>query len=151
MDPGTDRIEKQIRLSASRARVWRAITDVREFGVWFGVNLSGLVGPGLKLRGPITSKGYEYLTMEVTVETFEPETRYAFRWHPNAVDPQKDYSDEPTTLVTFTLEEIDGGTLLTIVESGFDGIPASRRMQAFDRNSQGWTQQLENIRRHLVG
>jgi len=148
---GTDRIEKQIRLSASRSRVWRALTDVREFGLWFGANLSGTVGAGLTLRGSITSKGYSHLTMELTVERVEPETRYAFRWHPNAVDPQQDYSSEPTTLVTFTLEEVDGGTLLTIVESGFDGIPASRRMQAFDRNSNGWAVQLENIRRYLVG
>lgn len=146
----TDRIEKQIRLNAPRARVWRALTDAREFGQWFGVKLSGAVVPGAKLRGPITSPGYEHVTFEATVETVEPEKRFAFRWHPYAIGPGTDYSGEPTTLVVFTLEEIDGGTLLTVVESGFDKIPPSRRAKAFEMNSKGWASQMENIKRYLA-
>jgi uncharacterized protein YndB with AHSA1/START domain len=145
----TDRIEKQVRLGVSRARVWRALTDTREFGQWFGVKLSGAVAPGAKLRGPITSPGYEHVTFEVTVETVEPEKRFSFRWHPYAIEPGVDYSSEPTTLVVFTLEEVEGGTLLTVVESGFDKIPASRRAKAFEMNSKGWAIQMENIKRHL--
>jgi uncharacterized protein YndB with AHSA1/START domain len=146
----TDRIEKQIRLNAPRARVWRALTDTREFGQWFGVKLSGTVIPGAKLRGPITSPGYEHVTFEATVETVEPEVRFAFRWHPYAIEPGTDYSVEPTTLVVFTLEEIDGGTLLTVVESGFDKIPPSRQAKAFEINSKGWASQMENIKRYLA-
>ena len=146
----TDRIEQQVRLSAPRARVWRALTDMAEFGQWFGVKLSGTVVPGAKLRGPITSKGYEHVTFEATVETVEPEKRFSFRWHPYAIESGVDYSSEPTTLVVFTLEEVEGGTLLTIVESGFDKIPASRQAKAFDMNSKGWAIQMENIKRHLA-
>jgi len=148
----TDRIEKQIRLSAPRARVWRALTDPQEFGQWFGVKLSGTVAPGAKLRGPMNSScGHEDVTFEATVETVEPEQRYAFRWHPYAIEPGVDYSSEPTTLIVFTLEDVAGGTLLTVVESGFDKIPASRRVKAFEMNSHGWAIQLENIKRHLAG
>jgi uncharacterized protein YndB with AHSA1/START domain len=147
---GTDRIEKQIQLSAPRTRVWRALTDLAEFGQWFGVKLSGTVAPGATLRGPVTYPGYEHLTFEATVETVEPERRFAFRWHPYAIEPGVDYSAEPTTLVVFTLEERDGGTLLTVVESGFDKIPAARRAKAFDMNTKGWATQLENIERHLA-
>ena len=82
----SDRIEKQVRLSAPRARVWRALTDTREFGQWFGVKLSGTVAPGVKLRGPITFKGYEHVAFEATVEAVEPEKRFSFRWHPYAVE-----------------------------------------------------------------
>ena len=149
--PNTDRIEKQIRLSAPRSRVWRALTDPQEFGQWFGVRLSGEVRPGGKLRGPITIAGYEHVTLEATVETVEPETRFAFRWHPYAIDPAVDYSSEPTTLVVFTLEDADGGTLLKVVESGFDKIPAARRPKAFEMNSKGWAGQLENIAKHVKG
>jgi uncharacterized protein YndB with AHSA1/START domain len=145
----TDRIERQIRLGIPRARVWRALTDTREFGQWFGVKLSGAVAPGAKLRGPITHPGYEHLTFEATVETVEPEERFSFRWHPYAIEPGVDYSSEPTTLVVFTLEEVEGGTLLKVVESGFDNIPASRRAKAFEMNSNGWAIQMENIKRHL--
>jgi uncharacterized protein YndB with AHSA1/START domain len=146
----TDRIEKQVRLSAPRARVWRALTDPREFGQWFGVKLSGAVAPGAMLRGPMTSCGHEHVTFEATVETVDPEKRFSFRWHPYPIEPGVDYSSEPTTLVVFTLEEAEGGTLLTVVESGFDKIPASRRAKAFEMNSKGWAFQLENIRRHLA-
>jgi uncharacterized protein YndB with AHSA1/START domain len=147
---GTDRIEKQIRLVAPRARVWRALTDTREFGQWFGVKLTGAVAPGVTLRGPIAIKGFEHVTFEATVETVEPETRFSFRWHPYAVEPGVDYSGEPTTLVVFTLAEVEGGTLLTVVESGFDKIPASRRAKAFAMNSNGWGAQVENLKRYLT-
>jgi uncharacterized protein YndB with AHSA1/START domain len=145
----TDRIEKSIVLDSPRSRVWRALTDVREFNEWFGVNLHGAFSPGAVISGQITIPKYTHVTMTAHVETMEPERRFAFRWHPNAIDATKDYSDEPMTLVTFTLEEVPGGTRLTIVESGFDALPESRRLTAFTGNSQGWAAQLENIREHL--
>jgi uncharacterized protein YndB with AHSA1/START domain len=146
----TDRIEKQVRLSAPRSRVWRALTDTREFGQWFGVKLSGAMAPGTKLRGPVTNKGYEHVIFEATVETLEPETRFSFRWHPYAVEAGVAHSSEPTTLVLFTLEEVAGGTMLTVVETGFDKIPAARRAKAFEMNTRGWAAQMENIARYLA-
>ena len=65
----------------------------------------------------------------------EPERFFSFRWHPYALEEGVDYSVEPTTLVTFTLEEAGAGTRLTIVESGFDAIPESRRAKAFSMNA----------------
>jgi uncharacterized protein YndB with AHSA1/START domain len=147
----TDRIEKQIDLRAPRSRVWKALTDTREFSAWFGVDLDGRFAAGQPIRGRITIPGYQHVTMEVTVETMEPETRFSWRWHPAAIDPKADYSKEPTTLVEFRLAEIAGGTRLTVVESGFDRIPASRRDEAFRMNSGGWTMQVENIRKHVGG
>lgn len=146
-----DRIEKQIVLSASRSRVWKAISDPAEFGAWFGVKLEGAFVEGESISGSITHPGYEHLTWEVHVERIEPERLFSFRWHPYAVDPDYDYSAEPTTLVAFTLEEVGGGTRLTVVESGFDQIPESRRNEAFLRNGEGWEIQVTNIERHLGG
>ena len=145
----TDRIEKKVLLRAPRSRVWRALTDTREFGQWFGVQLTGTFSPGARLRGPITHKGYEHLTLEMLVERIEPEQYFAYRWHPYAIDSNVDYSHEPTTLVEFRLHEADGGTVLTIVESGFDRIPLARRAEAFRMNDQGWTEQTKNIERHV--
>ena len=145
----TDRIEKKVLLRAPRSRVWRALTDTREFGQWFGVQLTGTFSPGARLRGPITHKGYEHLTLEMLVERIEPEQYFAYRWHPYAIDSSVDYSQEPTTLVEFRLHEADGGTVLTIVESGFDRIPLARRAEALRMNDQGWTEQTKNIERHV--
>ena len=146
----TDRIEKQVLLRAPRSRVWRALTETKEFGQWFGVKLTGTFTPGAQLRGQVTHKGYEHLTLELTVERVEPERLFSWRWHPNAIDPAADYSAEPTTLVVFELEEVAGGTLLTVVESGFDRLPAARRDQAYSGNDGGWTMQMEFIARHVA-
>jgi uncharacterized protein YndB with AHSA1/START domain len=148
--PVTDRIEKQAVLQAPRLRVWQALTDARQFGQWFGVDLAGTFAPGEKLRGRITHPGYTHLTMEITVERMEPETLLSWRWHPGAVDAAVDYSAEPTTLVEFRLDEVAGGTRLTVVESGFDRIPAGRRAEAFRLNEGGWTEQVKNIARHVA-
>jgi uncharacterized protein YndB with AHSA1/START domain len=146
----TDRIEKQILLRASRSRVWRAIVDKTEFGAWFGVRFAaGTFAAGEKVTGQITYPGYEHLTMEIEVVEVTPERQLAYRWHPYDIDPKVDLSSEPTTLVTFTLEEAEGGTRLTIVESGFDKIPLHRRDEAFRMNDGGWTEQLTNIERHV--
>jgi len=145
----TDRIEKQVTLRASRSRVWRAITDPEEFGKWFGVKLEGPFAQGATSRGKITHPGYEHLTMEMRIERLEPERYFAYRWHPYAVEPGVDYSSEPTTLVEFRLEEAGRGTVLTIVESGFDRIPLARRAEAYRMNDQGWTEQTRNIERYV--
>lgn len=147
----TDRIEKNVLLRAPKARVWRALTDANEFGSWFGVKMESGFAVGQSTAGHVTNPGYEHLRMEVEIDRMEAETLFSFRWHPNATDPKKDYSDEPTTLVEFRLEEVADGTLLTVVESGFDQIPPERRTDAFHRNSNGWAQQMERIKRHVGG
>lgn len=147
--PTTDRIEKKVVLRAPRSRVWRAIATAEEFGAWFRVNLKGAFAEGETIRGQITHPGYEHVTMEMLIERIEPERYFSYRWHPYAIDPAADYSAEPTTLVEFILQENAGGTELTIVESGFDRIPAARRAEAFRMNDRGWAGQIDNIARHV--
>jgi uncharacterized protein YndB with AHSA1/START domain len=146
----TDRIEKQVTYEVPRSRVWRALTDVTQFNKWFGVTLTAPFAAGAEVSGKFTHPKYEHFTMTIWIETMEPERRFSFRWHPYAIEEGVDYAAEPTTLVTFTLEEVAGATRLTIVESGFDGIPESRRAKAFSMNSNGWNGQIENIRKFLA-
>ncbi len=147
----TDRIDKEITLSAPQSRVWRAVTDSAEFGAWFGVRLEGPFRAGEEIQGKITHKGYEHMTFRARVERMEPEHSFALRWQPQAIDPEVDYSDEPTTLVEFHLEQAGDGTRLTVTESGFDALPEAGRAEAFIRNETGWTGQMENIKRHVDG
>jgi uncharacterized protein YndB with AHSA1/START domain len=146
----TDRIEKELLLRAPRARVWRAIANAEEFGVWFGVALDGAFAESATVRGHLTHPGYEHLAMELQVERIDPERLFSYRWHPYAVDPGVDYSTEPTTLVEISLADALGGTLVKIVESGFDRIPAGRRTEAFRMNEGGWAEQLQNVGRHVA-
>lgn len=145
----TDRIEKSITIEAPRSRVWRALSDAGEFGKWFGANLQGQAFvPGQRAHGQITIAGFEHVLFDVQVERMEPESLFSFRWHPYAVEPGVDYSKEPATLVVFELKDAGSGTLLSVVESGFDKLPASRRDLAFRMNSGGWEAQLRNIDKH---
>ena len=145
-----DRIEKWIELEAPVARVWRALTDYREFGEWFRVRIEGPFVPGEVSRGHITHPGYEHLKWEAVVQAMEPERLFSFTWHPYAIDPEVDYSTEPQTLVEFRLEKTANGTLLQVTESGFDKIPAGRHAEAFRMNEGGWAQQMKNIKRHVA-
>jgi uncharacterized protein YndB with AHSA1/START domain len=144
-DPASEhQIEEQVLLPQPRARVWRALTDPAELGAWFGADLGGArIAPGAHVKGHITIAGYEHVEFDVVIEEMVPERRFSWRWHPHAVERDVDYSGEPRTLVAFTLEDAPGGgTLLRVLESGFDAIPAARRRTAFEANRGGWTGQI---------
>jgi uncharacterized protein YndB with AHSA1/START domain len=156
-----DRIEKSIILKAPRERVWRAISDAREFGAWFGVEIDGPFVAGLEAVGRIMptqvdpevarlQEPHRGAAWRIMVERIEPERLFAFRWHPFAIDPARDYSDEPTTLVMFELSDIDDGVQLTITESGFDQLPPDRREAAFAANDGGWAHQSRLIAKYLA-
>jgi uncharacterized protein YndB with AHSA1/START domain len=157
----TDRIEKKILLRAPKKRVWRALTDSKEFGNWFGMKFDGPFAPGAVVRGVLSptkvnaevakaQKAHEGMVFEITIEQMEPERLFSFRWHPHAVDRDVDYSAEPTTLVAFALEEVADGVLLTVTESGFDRIPIARRAKAFTANEGGWGMMVKVLEEYLA-
>lgn len=149
-----DRIEKRIELKAPVSRVWRALTDYKEFGEWFRVKLDGPFVSGQVSRGQMTYPGYEHVKWEAVVQKMEHERLFSFTWpHPKSfekADAPPDYSKEPSTLVEFRLEKTASGTLLVLTESGFDKLPSERRLEAFRRNDGGWTEQMKNIEAHVA-
>jgi uncharacterized protein YndB with AHSA1/START domain len=160
MASSTDRIEKRVQLRAPLEKVWRAISDAKEFGSWFGMELDGQFAPGKHMTGrikPTTAdpavakiqEKYTGMPVDFHVDRIEPMRTFSFRWHPFAVDGKADYSKEPMTLVTFTLEPAEGGTALAIVESGFDALPIGRRTDAFEANEGGWVMQVQLIENYL--
>jgi uncharacterized protein YndB with AHSA1/START domain len=149
-----DQMEKRIELRAPISRVWRAITDYREFGQWFRVQLDGPFLAGQVSRGQITYPGCEHIKWEALVQKMEPERLFSFTWpHPKSLEKEGyplDYSKEPRTLVEFRLEKTASGTLLVITESGFDKLPGDRRLEAFRRNDGGWTEQMKNVENYVA-
>jgi uncharacterized protein YndB with AHSA1/START domain len=161
MSAVADRIEKKITLRAPVSRVWRAVSDAREFGTWFGVEFDGPFAAGARVTGRITptkvdpevaklQEPHAGTPFDITIDRIEPERLFSFRWHPFAIEPGVDYAKEPTTLVVFELAEVQGGTHLTISESGFDRIPLERRAQAFAANEGGWAHQLKLVEKYLL-
>lgn len=162
MASSTDSIRKEILLRAPLERVWHAISNAEEFGTWFGMRFDGPFVAGARVSGQLTptavdpevaksQKPYEGLRFEIMIDQIEPMRIFSYRWHPGAVDPNVDYSTEPTTLVIFELEEVSEGTRLTITESGFDKIPLARRAKAFEGNEHGWDAQLTLIEGYIAG
>ncbi|HTU82993.1 MAG TPA: SRPBCC family protein [Candidatus Acidoferrales bacterium] len=161
MTTSTDRIEKRVFLRAPQEKVWRAISDAREFGDWFGIEFEGEFVCGARAIGRIKptradaevaqrQAKYAGKRIEFVIERIEPMTIFSYRWHPFAIDPGVDYSQEPMTLVTFTLEPQEGGTLLRVVESGFDSVPLARRADAFEANEEGWAVQMHVVEKYLL-
>jgi uncharacterized protein YndB with AHSA1/START domain len=159
--PSTDRIEKSIFLRAPQERVWRAVSNANAFGSWFGMEFDGAFAAGKELRGRIVpttadpqvakmQEKYRGMPVAIYVEEITPMRTFSYRWHPFAIDSDVDYSHEPMTLVTFTLEAADGGTNLTITETGFDSIPVARRADAFEANEEGWGKQMILIEKYLL-
>src|SRR5271165_5062900 len=157
----TDRIEKKVLLRAPHERVWRAISDAKQFGSWFGVAFDGPFVEGERLTGKIVptsvdatvaklQEPYAGKAFEFVAERIEPMRRCSFRWHPFAVEAGVDYSKEPATLIVFELREEAGGVLLTISESGFDRIPLERRAKAFKANEGGWEMQTQLVAKYLA-
>ena len=167
----TDRIEKRVTLKAPISRVWRAIADAKEFGSWFGFTLEGPFAVGKAMKGRFDGTLDEAAIMAAqkqmglepskvklpaadttfcTVEAMEPERYFSFRWIPYGIDAEADPANEPTTLVEFRLEPAEGGTHLTIVESGFDRVPAHRRARAFRMNEGGWAAQANNLEKYVA-
>ena len=156
----TDRIEKKVLLRAPRNRVWRALADSTEFGAWFGMKFDGPFAPGASMRAAIVpttvdaevakaQKAHEGIPFEIAIERMEPERLFSFRWHPHAIERGVDYSAEPTTLVSFELEEVADGVMLTVTESGFEQIPLARRAKAFAANEGGWAIQVKMTERYI--
>jgi len=145
-----NRIEKRIELKAPVAKVWQALTDHKAFGAWFRVNIDGPFVPGQPSTGQIAVPGYEHVKWQAVVQKMEKEKLFSYTWHPYAVDPKVDYSQEEPTLVEFRLvPTAAGGTVLTVTESGFEKIPAGRRPEALRMNDGGWAGQVKNIARYL--
>jgi uncharacterized protein YndB with AHSA1/START domain len=156
----TDRIEKRILLRAPLERVWNAVSDAKQFGRWFGAAFDGTFEAGSRLTGKIVptavdaevaklQEPHRGKPFELTVERIEPPHRITFRWHPFAIAPGVDYSQEPMTSIVFELKETPEGVQLTITESGFDRIPLARRAEAFKANEGGWEHQTRLIKKYL--
>jgi uncharacterized protein YndB with AHSA1/START domain len=146
----TQIIVKRVDIDAPVSRVWRALTDHQQFSQWFLVNLEGPFISGQKVGGQLTFPGYEHVRMEIVVQTIRPTTYFSYNWHPYAVDPKVDYSDETPTLVEFHLESTPTGTLLVVTESGFENLPPSRFADCIRMNTRGWEQQLKNIETYVL-
>ncbi len=146
----TDYIKQSIDISAPVERVYRALTDHAEFGQWFGAQFGAPFECGKFARGVVRFRGNE-IPIAFRIVAMDSPDFFSFTWHPYAVEKEVDYDDEIPTFVEFRLKAADGGTHLTVTESGFDALPEARKAEAFRMNNGGWEAQARNLKNHAEG
>jgi uncharacterized protein YndB with AHSA1/START domain len=133
-----DEVRRTIDIRASRERVWAALTEPSELVGWFPTERAEI-----DLRpGGAASFVWEESADEAVVDIVEAPDRLVFRWRPAGLD-------RPYTTVSFTLEEIQIGTRVTLVESGFASLPDQIQEQSQQGNDAGWRDELEELKTYL--
>ncbi|MBC7661726.1 MAG: SRPBCC family protein [Chitinophagaceae bacterium] len=143
-------LKKQLEIAAPVSKVWKALSDSRQFGEWFHVQIDEPFVAGKTTRARHTYPGGEHIHFAFEVKKIEPETYFSMTWHPYAIDDKRDYSKEEQTLIEFRLEPTAKGTLLLVTESGFEKVSADRRAEAFSMHNEGWIAQLKNIENYVT-
>ena len=143
-----DRIDRTIEVNLPPDQVWRALTTANDLSTWFKVSVEGDIVAGAEIWMTSLNSGHEGTRFLVRIKEMTAPRRFVWEWHPGAVDPAIDYSREPWTTVTFTLEPSGRGTRLSVSETGFNDISLARRAKAYADNSQGWTEVLVWIQKY---
>jgi uncharacterized protein YndB with AHSA1/START domain len=130
--------EQTIVMKAGRERVWQAITTAKHFSKWFGLQVEiGRLEPGGEFRFVEFENN-----LPGKIVTVEPPALFQFEWTPEA-------GVAVFTLVTFRLEEVEGGTRVTMSEQGFEKLPEQYRQTRYEGNSEGWSIQIHNLDNYL--
>lgn len=143
-------IESDVVIDAPIDQVWHAVANNAGISGWFGTRFDDPFVAGQTAHGTVVYPGYEGLKLEIDIEQIREPELFSFRWHSHAADPEQDYSAEPKNLVEFRLRPADGGTRVTVRESGFDAMPADRAADAYAAHTEGWPMQLGKLAEHLT-
>lgn len=136
-----DRIERTLTLPRAPGEVWQALTTAEGLSAWFGDQASIDLRPG----GAASMTFGGSMTVEMRVERVEEPVVFGFTWRL----PDLPEDDPRRTYVEFTLEPDSEGTVLRVVETGFAQLPVDTRRETFDSHSEGWTQELAELAKHL--
>ncbi|WP_328526709.1 SRPBCC domain-containing protein [Kribbella sp. NBC_00359] len=132
-----DRIERTVELAHLPKKVWAALTTAEGLGTWFGHQATIDLRPGG--TGQMTWNSGD--KAEMRIERVDEPTIFGFTWHIYGLPAE----DPRRTYVEFTLEPVDTGTRLTVVESGFAQLPDEDYRKAFSSNTEGWASELGEL------
>ena len=134
-----DEVRREVVVEAPQERVWRAITEADELVRWFPDKVAEI---DLRPGGAIRIEWQDGEFDDGTVEAVEEPSRFVFLWHGAGFD-------SPKTRVEFTLEAVEGGTRVVVVESGFSKVREEKRESAWHDNDGGWAKELGELKVHL--
>ena len=85
------------------------------------------------------------------IERLEPPNVFVYRWQAHTVPDHEPLTPENSTVVTFTLTDVENGTRLSVVETGFAGLETAVREKNFQENVSGWRVELQELIDYLAG
>lgn len=140
-------VRRTIRIAAPVEKVWAAITQPEHISVWFGRTV--LDGAGVGAHGTMTFDGYGAVPLRV--ETIDEPRMVTYRWNNDDATgaPPAEFDEATSTVFTFTLEPADGGTQLTVVETGFER--TSSPLENLRSHGEGWGSELDKLVALLEG
>ena len=146
IDPEAFTVTRTVTIAASIEKVWAAITEPEHISRWFGQKavLDGLVEGA---NGVFSFEGYG--DFPVRIEQLDPLRSISYRWGNDNAASTGSIDEDHSTVFRFTLEPVDGGTRLTVVETGFDTLtdPAA----SMEGNRGGWNSELDELVAYLEG
>jgi uncharacterized protein YndB with AHSA1/START domain len=136
MEPLT--ITRTIEIAAPRQRVWDALTTPELLSQWLGQE--AVFEPKVGAKGSYSWS--DWGRFPLIVEQVEEPSRLAVRW---ARSPDGELTESTSTVAHYQLDEIDGGTLLTVVETGFELLDGNQQT-SFEDNTKGWAEELGELK-----
>ena len=135
-------VERSIWIDAPRERVWPFLVRAEELEKWYATNFAWEI-PTLELGATIRFHNDEYGALEATIDMLEPPHRFALRWHENP--------PYPSLTTVFELEEENGGTRMTIRESGYEAVPEDERQTWLKQSGDGYSGSVANLKALVEG
>jgi uncharacterized protein YndB with AHSA1/START domain len=132
-------VERSIWIDASMQRAWRAVTEAEQLSKWYATNYDWEI-PKLAVGATVKFHNSDTEILLATIEVLDPPYEFVLRWHM-----------EPEMITTFLLKEVNGGTQVTIHETGYELMSSEERDPWFEQAGAGYTMSMENLKAHLEG
>jgi uncharacterized protein YndB with AHSA1/START domain len=138
-------ITRTLILKAPLDKAWNAIATPEGFHGWFSAKVEGdwKEGEAVLLRWPSGNAN------EIRLNKIQPKSLFVYQWHPGEYNKLDAYPESELTTITMRLREVPDGTELSLVESGFENVSEDRRLKVLGLNTEGWEEELENIRKYV--
>jgi uncharacterized protein YndB with AHSA1/START domain len=135
-------VERSIWIAVPCERVWRAITDPAQLEQWYAAGCPWDI-PALAVGAKVRFHNSASEVLQATIAARVPPRRFALRWEPEPAYPQA------VPVTTFLLDEEEGGTRVTVAETGDEALPENVRQARVDQTAQGYAWMMEALGRMM--
>jgi uncharacterized protein YndB with AHSA1/START domain len=135
-------VERSIWIAAPRERVWQAVTEPAHLEQWYAVGCPWEI-PALEAGATVKFHNTSTEILSASIEVVDPPCQLTLRWAPEP--------DGTLIVTSFLLANENGGTRMTVTESGYDSMPEGERHKRADETGAGYAMSIENLKAYVEG